>query len=127
LKNVSKILVLVLVLSLFTNVALAEVEVNDRNVELVERIVERTNESILKDVERAQENSEMIIEYLGDNYLSRLVIDLIIDSLVYTTNAKADAAIEIGEKLGVTVICVYEDYFIGYKWVEIDPLYVIAD
>ncbi len=126
-KNVSKILVLVLVLSLFTNVALAEVEVNDYRVELMQKLVDRTNESILQDVERAQENSEMIMEYLGDNFLSRFIVDAIIDSLVRTTNAKADATIRIGERLGITVVCVYVEYFVGYRTVEIDPLYVIAD
>lgn len=126
-KNLSKILVLVLVLSLFTNVALAEVEVNDRNVELVEKLVERTNESIAKDVERTQEYAEKVIEWFGENDFSKSIVDALIDNLVAITNLKASSTISIGESLGVLVKCEYKTYFIGYRDVEIDPLYVIAD
>jgi len=128
LKNLSKILVLVLVLSLFTNVALAEVEVNNDHVEFVERMVERTNESIEEDVLRAQKIANLVEDILGVNILSNRIVDSIVDWLQTVTLAKADATIRVGEHLGVVVECDFVYVDIGYREdVEIDPLYVIAD
>ena len=127
-KNLSKILVLVLVLSLFTNVALAEVEVNNDHVEFVERMVERTNESIEEDVLRAQKIANLVEDILGVNILSNRIVDSIVDWLQTVTLAKADATIRVGEHLGVVVECDFVYVDIGYREdVEIDPLYVIAD
>jgi len=128
LKNLSKILVLVLVLSLFTNVALAEVEVDNNHVEFVERMVERTNESIEEDVLRAQKIANLVEDILGVNILSNRIVDSIVDWLQTVTLAKADATIRVGEHLGVVVECDFVYVDIGYREdVEIDPLYVIAD
>lgn len=127
-KNLSKVLVLVLILSLFTNFALAHVEtVDNTNLETVQRLVERTNLSIQNDVERAQASAERIIGLLGNNFFSRRIVDVIIISVQSITNMKAWTAIRIAKQLGVNVGCVYEEYYIGYRWVEIDPLYVMAD
>ncbi len=123
-KKITNIVVLILVLSLFTNVALAS---TNNNLAIVERMVERTNESIERDVQRTQELADTIMNNLGDNFISRGIVDSLIFALVKMTDAKAGATIRAANALGVTVVCEYVDYYIGYRWVEIDPLYVISD
>ena len=114
----------ILVLSLFTNVALAA---PSSNLTIVENMVERTNDSISRDVERVQALAEATISNLGNNFISRGVVDVMIFALVTLTNAKAQATIRAARALGVTVECEYVRYYIGYRWVWIDPLYVISD
>ncbi|MFP4456610.1 MAG: hypothetical protein ACLFPS_03045 [Clostridia bacterium] len=129
-KNLSKILVLVLVLSLFTNVALAEVEVNDSHVELVERLVEQTNSSIQQDILRTQENADRIVDLFGEygeSYIGDRIIEAMAEALVKLTDAKANAVIHVAEQLGVEVYCEHVPVSIGGYEVMVDPLYVIAD
>lgn len=48
-----------------------------------------------------------------------------IDKLVATTNALAQATIQIASVLGITVVCEYVPYVINGQTVYIDPLIVI--
>ncbi len=123
-KKFTNILVLILVLSLFTNVALAA---PSSNLTIVENMVERTNDSISRDVERVQALADATISNLGNNFISRGIVDAMIFALVTITNAKAQTTIRAARALGVTVECEYVKYYVGYKWVWIDPLYVISD
>lgn len=122
----SRLLVTFLVLSLFTTVAFAGVQ-SDNDLEFVVKLVERTNESIASDIAQAQYVANVLIDNIGDNFISKFIISAIVDRLEFVTGQKAEHAIELAAKRGVEVGCEIIVVMVGGQAAYIDPLFVISD
>ena len=122
----SGILVLILTLSLFANIAVAAPGSSNDYVAAL-NAVEHVNDYIAREVAKAQSAADTIIERCDDADMAEILIDGIIEDLINETNARVAKTIEFCAKHGVVVQCELQTYIIGEQPVEIDPLFILSD
>ena len=122
----SGILILLLAVVLFTNVAFATPGTNS-DYKAVVNAVERLNDNIVVKVENAQEAADAVITIYGESEVAVELVDVIITELIEETNAMVDKVIRFADLHDIIVSCELQAYEVGGQVVIIDPLFIMSD
>ncbi len=122
----SGILILLLAVVLFTNVAFATPGTNS-DYKAVVNAVERLNDNIVVKVENAQEAADAVIAIYGESEVAVELVDVIITELIEETNAMVDKVIRFADLHDIIVSCELQAYEVGGQVVIIDPLFIMSD
>lgn len=115
------ILFTVLLVFLFSLIAEPVIAYADTNIDKVEKIVNKANNDINKEIIKAQRDAE---KFIVMGYYDK--VDVIIVKLIEKTERIAQKAIREAAKYGVKVECEYVYVEIGGKVVPIDPLRIVG-
>ena len=122
----SGILILLLAVVLFTNVAFATPGTNS-DYKAVVNAVERLNDNIVVKVENAQDAADAVIAIYGESEVAVELVDVIITELIEETNAMVDKVIRFADLHDIIVSCELQAYEVGGQVVIIDPLFIMSD